>query len=163
MIITNEAQYKVTQERVEQISRTLSDIEASEKAKDPLWLKLQRNSHLSLIEDLRNQMKEYDALREGKARRFVCSSLEDLPQALIKARIARRLSVDELAEQLGWKKSLLKRYEENEYQSASWEKILEVADALRVKVESVVSLKGEPKSKTSEEVEVENAVVCDWN
>ena len=78
-------------------------------------------------------------------------TLDDLPRALVKARIARRLSIEQLAERLGWKARLLARYEETEYESATMRKVIEVADALDISVESVITLT-EPKAAATEEV-----------
>ena len=44
-------------------------------------------------------------------------SFDELPQALVKARIALRLSQKDLADRLGMKEQRIQRYESTDYQS----------------------------------------------
>jgi HTH-type transcriptional regulator/antitoxin HigA len=60
--------------------------------------------------------------------------LEELPKALIQARIAGGLSQEELAAKLDLKPQQVQRYEATEYQSASLERVTEVARVLGVKL-----------------------------
>lgn len=61
------------------------------------------------------------------------NSLEALPRALIKARIAAKLSQKDLAERLGLKEQQIQRYEATEYNSANLARVIEVSLALRIK------------------------------
>ena len=148
-MIKDDVEYRFTTEQLEKLNRSLAAIEAAGGTLDPLKAELQQSAYRRLIGDLRNQQQEYDELRAGKRTRIECATLDELPQALIKARIARSWSVEQLAEKLGWKPSLLERYEENEYETATMRKVIEVADALDISVESVITLT-EPKAATEE-------------
>ncbi|MGB2865755.1 MAG: helix-turn-helix transcriptional regulator, partial [Sedimentisphaerales bacterium] len=68
-------------------------------------------------------------------------SVEDLPQILVKARIARDYTQKKLAENLGIKPQQIQKYEITGYRSASWKRILEVMDALGLEFEAHVPLK----------------------
>jgi transcriptional regulator with XRE-family HTH domain len=73
-------------------------------------------------------------------------SFEDLPSALIQARIASGLSQKELAGRLNLKEQQIQRYEATEYASASLERINDVIRALGVSVREDVFL---PNAKIS--------------
>ena len=115
-------------------------------------LKLQRNRHLSLIGDLQNQMKEYEESKAGRVKEIRSASLGELPQALVKARIARGLSVAQLARMLKWKVSQLRRYEERKYEDAPYSLLVEAATVLCVRVESRVVLEKMEKIPTAKEL-----------
>ena len=119
---------------------------------DPPRLELQRKAHLSLIGDLRNQMKEYEKLKAGRVKEIRSASLIELPQALVKARIARGLSVRQLARMLKWKASQLRRYEESDYEKAPYSLLVEAATVLCVRVESRVVLEEMEKIPTAKEL-----------
>lgn len=152
MIITNDTEYEYTRERAAGLARALEEFEERHAGLDPLRLKLQRNAHTSLIGDLRNQMKEYEELKAGRVKEIRSGSLGELPQALVKARIARGLSVEQLAGMLGWKASQLRRYEERKYEKAPYSLLVEAATVLCVRVESRVVLEKMEKIPTAEEL-----------
>ncbi|MEH2032427.1 MAG: dienelactone hydrolase family protein [Nostoc sp.] len=62
-------------------------------------------------------------------------SLNKLPNALIKARIAAKISQQELADILGIDEQRVYEYEDTDYQCASFVEILEVTTALGVEFE----------------------------
>jgi transcriptional regulator with XRE-family HTH domain len=72
------------------------------------------------------------------------ASLEELPQALIQARIARGLSQKELADRLGLKEQQVQRYEATNYASAKLAMLEQVMRALglRVQIEGVLTGRG---------------------
>ena len=78
----------------------------------------------------------------GKERVFVSHSFDELPAALIKARIAAGLSQKDLAERLGLKEQQVQKYEATDYTSASLERVRAVIRALGVSVKEEVSLAG---------------------
>lgn len=63
------------------------------------------------------------------------SSIQDLPIALIKARIALEMTQKELAEKMGIKEQQIQRDEANQYSSAVFHRIAEVAKALNIKIQ----------------------------
>ncbi|MDQ7822549.1 MAG: helix-turn-helix transcriptional regulator [Candidatus Eremiobacteraeota bacterium] len=85
------------------------------------------------IEELRQEIAEYERLEREPA--ILVRSLEDLPEALIKARIARRLTQKELAAMLRLKPQQIQRYESTRYQSASLRRVLQVGEALGVRLD----------------------------
>jgi DNA-binding XRE family transcriptional regulator len=106
----------------------------------PLVKKAQRDAALSQLEELKDKLIEYDLLRSGGCSVLSLDSLEELPQALIRARIASGLTQRELAERLGLKEQQIQRYEATEYASADLARVNEVARALGVRVREDVFL-----------------------
>jgi transcriptional regulator with XRE-family HTH domain len=76
----------------------------------------------------------YEALRSGKRVVLKLSSLDELPGALIQARIAQGLSQKDLARRLGLKEQQIQRYEATDYASASLARLIRVSRALHLKV-----------------------------
>lgn len=89
---------------------------------------------------------------KGRVKEIRSASLSELPQALVKARIARGLSVEQLAGVLGWKASQLRSYEESEYEKAPFSLVVEAATVLCVRVESRVILEKMEKIPTAKEL-----------
>jgi DNA-binding Xre family transcriptional regulator len=77
-------------------------------------------------------------------------SLDDLPVALIRARIATHLTQKALAERLGVKEQQVQRYEATRYAGVTFDRIRAVADALEVRVDQriILPLPVEQSSRT---------------
>ncbi|WP_325316014.1 hypothetical protein [Microcoleus sp. PH2017_28_MFU_U_A] len=65
-------------------------------------------------------------------------SLNKLPDALIKARIAAQIGQQELAQILGIEERRVREYEDTDYQCASFVELLEVSTVLGVEFEIAV-------------------------
>ncbi len=142
-MIKNEKQYKITKTQIKKFEDALTQIaERKGKTKDihPLLLKAQEDALRSQLNDLHNQIAEYEMLRRGEYRVFELESIEDMPRVLIQARIALGLSQKELAELLNLKEQQIQRYEANDYSSASFSRIIEVIQALNLRVKENIIL-----------------------
>lgn len=95
------------------------------------------------ISDLEEEIKEYEGLKEGSGP-IVIDRFEDLPIALIKARIARNLTQKELAGLLHMKPQQIQRYEHNEYYGVALHRIIEIAKVLGIRfvVKPEISVSG---------------------
>jgi DNA-binding XRE family transcriptional regulator len=99
----------------------------------------QRSALESQLDDLREELTEYEALTiqgNDEPLVFELNSLEALPLALIKARIATKLSQKDLAERLGLKEQQIQRYEATEYASANLARVIEVSQVLGMKLQA---------------------------
>ena len=74
---------------------------------------------------------------------------DELPQALVRRKIAMGLSQKDLADRLGMKEQQLQRYEATDYQSASMARLREIVDALGVSVREEVFLPTKPASASA--------------
>jgi ribosome-binding protein aMBF1 (putative translation factor) len=143
-MIKNEREYRITKAQAEKFERALAEISASgDTGLHPLLQKAQREGIQSQLEELQEQISEYEALRSGSRLVISLDSLEELPQALIQARIAAGLTQRELAERLGLKEQQIQRYEATEYASADLARLNEIARALKIRVREDIFLKAD--------------------
>jgi transcriptional regulator with XRE-family HTH domain len=133
-MICNERQYRITKARVEEFERALSALEKKGMERDPVWQKIQLDSTKGQVDDLRGELREYEALQRRGVEAVEVTSFEELPQALVKARIAGGLTQKELAKRLGLKEQQIQRYEATGYSSASLARIQQVAEALGLRL-----------------------------
>ena len=80
--------------------------------------KAQKDAFQSQLADLRRELEEYEALKQGAVSSIAIDSFDDLGLGLIKARIAAGLSQKALAKRLGIKEQQIQRYEAERYVSA---------------------------------------------
>jgi ribosome-binding protein aMBF1 (putative translation factor) len=140
-MIKNERQYRITKAQAQKFEQALAQLAGCSEEMKPenllLW-QAQKSALESQLDDLRQEIEEYEALtiREtSKPVVFELDSIEALPLALIKARIAAQLTQKELAERLGLKEQQIQRYEASEYASVSWARVLEVSQVLGMKLQ----------------------------
>lgn len=85
---------------------------------------------------LDNQIVEYESLRSGHTSRVKVASFADLPEALVRARIAIGLTQRELAERIGVKEQQVQKYENERYAGASLSRLQETAAALGIELQA---------------------------
>ena len=132
-MIKNERQYRITRTQAERFARTLEGLRGRPEGADgihPMIAQAQVDAVSSQLVDLEAELREYEAVREGRFRMDELNVVAELPALLIKARIARGLSQRELAERMGLKEQQIQRYEATDYATAKWSRIREVAGAL---------------------------------
>lgn len=139
-MITNERQYRITKAQAKKFQGALAQASltpAPDSGIHPLIWQAQHDAAASQLADLQAEIEAYEKLKSGEQRAWIIGSLEELPTALIQARIVNRMSQKELAAQLGVKEQQLQRYEASGYTGASWTRLCEIMRALGV------SLKGD--------------------
>jgi ribosome-binding protein aMBF1 (putative translation factor) len=139
-MIKNERQYRITKAQAQKFEQALAQLMQSKVAKqeNPLLWQVQGDALSSQINDLQEELKEYEALTNRSPNQPVIlnlRSLSELPFALIKARIATKLSQKALADRLGIKEQQIQRYEATEYASANLSRVIEISEALGLKLE----------------------------
>jgi ribosome-binding protein aMBF1 (putative translation factor) len=137
-MIKNAREYQITRAQAVRFERELKT--KGDPGADAALAQLEREAARSQLADLRADIEDYDALESGRVKVLEVDDLEDLPQALIRARIAARLSQRELADRLKLKEQQIQRYEATDYASASLARVLEVARALGLKLRQDVAL-----------------------
>ncbi len=138
-MIKTERQYQITKTQAEKFEAALRQAEARSYS-DPLLAQLERDSLRSQFEELRDQLAEYDRLRSGSIREISVDTMDQLPQALIKARIAAGLSQKDLADRLGLKEQQIQRYEATDYSTAGLRRIGEIVNALGTAIHMKVTV-----------------------
>lgn len=144
-MIKNERQYRITKAQADKFEAAI-DALSKDTAKDPLLAQLERDAMQSQLQELSEQLQEYDELRSGQRHVIEVRSFDELPNALVKARIASGLSQKDLAERLKMKEQQVQRYESTNYQSASMARLQEVVTALGLSVRKEVFLPSPPDS-----------------
>ena len=138
-MIKNERQYGITKAQVRKFASAVSVAETREDVQ-PALRDLELRALQSQLEELQGELAEYDQLKSGAQAVLVVERFDELPVALIKARIAAHMTQKDLAERLGIKAQQIQQYEATEYASASLTRIQEVIDALGVIVRNEVVL-----------------------
>jgi ribosome-binding protein aMBF1 (putative translation factor) len=141
-VIANEVQRRVTQTAIREFEEALAHVDEQNADLHPRLRQGMREGMESQLADLREELAEYDALRAGQVHELELRSLTELPDALIRARIAAGLSQKELARRLGMKEQQVQRYEATRYAGATLARVQAVADALGVQIHERVVLPG---------------------
>jgi len=131
-VIKNEKQYRITKAQVRRFQEAIAELAGQQRPANVsarLW-EAQRRAAQSQMEELQEQVEAYERLQLGKSKHVVLEAVEDLPKALIRARIAAGMTQESLARRLGVKPQQVQRYEATEYESASFARILKVVQAL---------------------------------
>ncbi len=137
-MILNEIEYQNTKNRIEGFKRTLINLDNPDhplKQNNLVLWQLNKDALMSMIDDFTSQIEEYEQLinhPENHQISFEIDSIESLPLVLIKARIASQISQKELALKLGISETLLKKYEDRQYESANLSQLLEVSRILGI-------------------------------
>lgn len=139
MTIKNNEQYQQSLDWLRQFHQFVGEFDSNEslKSEGTSW-KLPKESYQSKIDNLNLEIAEYEGLincDQKQPLHINIESLKKLPDALIKARIASKMSQQELADKLEIDEDIIKQHEDTDYQCASFLEILEISTALGIKFE----------------------------
>mgnify|MGYP000196788429 CR=1 FL=1 len=141
-MIFNERQYITTKARIKEFIEAISTLKNNECIPD-INQKLRRKVHLdainSQLEELQEEIIEYEALKTGNIKSVTINSFEEWPEVLIKARIARGWSQEQFANILEVHPQQIQRDESTRYAGASLKKIIAIQKALGITVKEEVS------------------------
>ena len=143
-MIQNERQYKITQTKLREFENAIAELKtlpAPTTRNEQLDYQLDFDALTSFVEEFKEEIAEYEKLKQGKTEHLDLDFLEKLPEALIKARIVRGLTQEQLADRLNVKPQQVQRDEANLYASASFHKLLAVQKALNVEIKQEVIFK----------------------
>lgn len=135
-MIANEREYRITKAAAKKFAEALRNFDESPEAHPgahPRLVQAEKEGIASQLATLRRELREYERLRSGRVR-IKLSEIEQIPQKLVRARIAAGLTQEALADRLGLKRQQIQRYEASEYASASLATIRQIAQV----IESVV-------------------------
>jgi ribosome-binding protein aMBF1 (putative translation factor) len=139
-VIANERQYHITKTAAREFEEALARLDTVEVHRSPEMRRVMREAMESQVEELHEELATYEALRGGQVRVLELESLAELPEALIRARIAVGLTQKELAQRLRLKEQQIQRYEATRYAGVSLERIRAVGEALGVTIREQVIL-----------------------
>ena len=131
-MIKNERQYRITKAQADKFAEAISRVERAPSSANPLIVKASRAALESQIADLHSDIEEYERLRSGNVQFVEVESFQELPGALIRARIAAGLTQKDLGERLDMKEQQIQRYEATDYAGASFSTLSAIVKALGV-------------------------------
>ena len=137
-MIQNERQYKITQTKLKDLKLDRVALDLPDFDLHPRLILARKNSLNILIGELEQEIAEYDRLKSGQINEWPISSLQDLPNVMIKARIAVGMTQKELAEKIGVQEQQIQRYEANNYRAVGFERLQEVMSALDIRISQAV-------------------------
>lgn len=141
-MIKNEREYRITRAQVRRLTAALQEMTAPERksALPPAIVQAQRDALASQLSELEAEVRAYEELKGGNGAPIVVKSLDELPQALVMARIAAHITQKELAARLALQEQQIQRYEATGYARASLARLREIAQVLNVSLEIVLKL-----------------------
>jgi ribosome-binding protein aMBF1 (putative translation factor) len=142
-MITNERQYRITKGWLKKFEASAALNEKTEPPPDvhPRIHQAATDALRSEAQVLRDQLREYERLRAGRVKQRTLRSLNELPKAIIEARIAAHVTQKGLADRLGVAEQQVQRWEANDYAGVSIQRLQQVADALGAKISEKVQFR----------------------
>jgi transcriptional regulator with XRE-family HTH domain len=131
-MIKNERQYRITKSQADKFADAIRRVEKAPSSANPLVIKASREALESQLADLYSEIEEYERLLTGDVHLVEVESFQELPAALIRARIAAGLSQKDLGERLDMKEQQIQRYEATDYAGASFSTLSSIVGALGV-------------------------------
>lgn len=150
-MITNERQYRITKGWLKRFeaSAALHDQREPNLGVHPRIHQAVTDALRSEAEVLREQLQEYERLRAGRVKQRTLRSLNELPKAIIEARIAAHVTQKGLADRLGIAEQQVQRWEANDYSGVSLRRLQEIADALGAKINEKVQFPAAGRSRSA--------------
>ncbi len=138
-MIKNDLEYDVTLSWVNGMGRAIAMLERDEEKKnnDPDTWQIHYDGVTSQRQDLQEQVTEYEALIAHNPNNKIVlqiDCMDELSDLLIKARIAFKITQQELAYLCDFTTEQIKLFEDKDYQNASYLDFLAVANALGVEI-----------------------------
>jgi len=133
-MIRNERQLGNARRRIGELEESLSEAED----------KTTREALSALRSDLLSQISSYEQIKSGAVRAFGLDDLDGLGEAIIKARLARRMTQRQLAEELGVSEQMVQKDESNAYENGGIARLADILDILGYELVGTVR----PKSET---------------
>jgi transcriptional regulator with XRE-family HTH domain len=147
-MIKNEREYRIAKSQLEKFEQAYASFNSMRDASpSDLQVIIQADALKSQLDELQEEIRQYEQLKDASLTSLQADSIDELPLALIKARIASGLTQADLANRLDMKVQQVQRYEATNYASASFTRLSEVAKALRLEISQTVHLRDKaPKS-----------------
>lgn len=141
-MIKNEKQLKITKSNIKKFQEALQLLSKDvQDENSSLLYQLKIDSIKSQIEEMKDEVYDYEKLKAGKVNRLV-ANFQNIGEILIRGRLARGLNHKGMGKLLGVSQQQIQKYESENYGKASIEKVQKICEILDVNVSTVASLKG---------------------
>jgi len=141
-IIKNDDQKFKTLRHIQDFRKNLSEIRKREGTKAAEAFLRAYGSHIG---ELRQQVREYEKLKQRKLPAGSFSDPTKLGSYLVRARIAVGVTQEALAQKLGVSQPMVHKYELSEYAGCGLDLLTKVAEALRLRMS--VTVGGKPSRR----------------
>jgi transcriptional regulator with XRE-family HTH domain len=94
------------------------------------------NSLSRFVEDLEHDISEFERFRDSEFCKLKSENVFDLPKLIIQTRLTKKLSQSDLAKKIGVSTQQIQRYETNDYEAASWARMMDVMDAMEMTIKT---------------------------
>lgn len=139
-MITSERQYQISKAQAAKFRAAIDAPDTNTRVLHPRAQKALCEAAQSQLDDLLAELDDYERLRDGQSTSLTVESIAGLASALVKARIMRNWTQKELADRLAVAEQQVQRYEATQYRGVSVERLQAVADALKLRVQEVITL-----------------------
>lgn len=144
-MIKNQKQAVIVRKEMDDLCALLVEMDGiSAEQKLDFKQQLQYNVWQGRIADLRLEIEEYEHLTSDDLRVLEVNS-DNLQKAIVSFRIASGMTQKDIADKLEIQEQQIQRYEQNDYLTASFERIIQILHVLEVEV----SLKKEFTKETN--------------
>lgn len=135
-MIKNNKQYTVLRKQLSELYANIEDTVAVVNAdKQDIQSRLQLDAFNRGLTKLQRDLEEYEKLTSDSLTWLEFDSLkDDMNKAILSFRIASRISQKVLAKEMFIQEQQIQRYEQTDYLSASFERILQLLEALGVRM-----------------------------
>jgi HTH-type transcriptional regulator/antitoxin HigA len=154
MIPENDRQASLLKARLQRAEANLQNLHGWSSLKTgitPTVIQLRSKSLKETISRLKASLAHYEGFKSGEVTTFSAGRIDELPNVLKKARLARGLTQKQLADLMGAKEQQIQRYEADEYKTLSLHRLYEIADALRLNFSINASLESHAKDEATRE------------
>lgn len=136
-MIKNSKQRKVADLQLKEIEENLNAFTAENIGQDVNTAKhkLGLASFNRLLNKYKKDILEFDELQANGMKVIRKTNIRNLASILIKARLGKKMTQKEIADNIGIDEQQIQRYEANDFESAKWTRILEVIEALDVNID----------------------------
>lgn len=116
----------------------------------------EKSALISLKNSLEDDIKKYIEVKNGKKKTFNIKALREIPDVIINSRISKNLSQKDLADILEVAQQQINRWENTDYEKASFWHLLDVCEALEINFDITATLKND---EDEDEDEVKESII----
>lgn len=161
-MILDDKQYAGAKEKLDLLNHSIAQFSANEDTKHDQLKKVELDALKVFATQIHEEIEEFEGLRTGKYIPPNTYNFSDIPNILIKTRIARGWSQQKLAEFTHTKLRHLQLYEAELYIGASYSKKMQIAEKLGIDLSGcILSQSDETPSSTSNKV-FQKTEELDW-
>lgn len=146
-MITSEKQYKEAVKKIEMLQ--LSLLSPVKPNIPPIIEKAGRSQICELIDNIQNEIAEFERYKSIDVSKLEIHSLDDLMKTPIRYRLAAGMSVDVFAQLVGISPRQINRYEKECYQNSHSSTLKTILQKLKVNIDGGISVMESGTSKKS--------------